>query len=78
VLAIDGVIRQVIEAAQGGIFVPPGDDAALAAAVRRLADDPAHARALGRAARSYVVAHFDRRDQAEAFMELATRLSARG
>ena len=78
VLAIDGVIRQVIEAAQGGIFVTPGDDAALAVAVQRLADDPAHARALGRAARDYVVAHFDRRNQAEAFMKLATRLSARG
>ncbi len=32
ILAIDGVIREVVEAALGGIFVPPGDDAALAAA----------------------------------------------
>lgn len=75
ILAIDGVIRQVIEAAQGGTFVPPGDDAALAAAVRRLADDPMQARAMGQAARSYVVKHFDRRDQAEAFMGLVMRLS---
>jgi glycosyltransferase involved in cell wall biosynthesis len=74
-LAIDGVIRHVIETAQGGVFVPPGDDAALAAAVRRLADDPMRARAMGLAARHYVVEHFDRRDQAEAFMGLALRLS---
>ncbi|MEW6258732.1 MAG: glycosyltransferase family 4 protein [Thermodesulfobacteriota bacterium] len=77
VLAIDGVIRQVIEAAQGGIFVPPGDDAALAAAVCRLADNPAQARAMGLAARSYVVKHFCRRDQAEAFTRLVVRLSER-
>ncbi len=37
VLAIDGVIRQVIEEAGAGVFVPPGDAAALAAAIRRLA-----------------------------------------
>ena len=33
ILAIDGVIRQVVDAAGGGIFVPPGDDRALAAAL---------------------------------------------
>jgi glycosyltransferase involved in cell wall biosynthesis len=74
-LAIDGVIRHVIESAQGGVIVPPGDDAALAAAVRRLADDPDQARTMGLAARSYVVEHFDRRDQAEAFTGLVMRLS---
>ena len=31
ILAIDGVIRQVIEEAGAGVFVPPGDPAALAA-----------------------------------------------
>ena len=35
ILAIDGVIREVVEAAGGGLFVPPGDDEALAAAVLR-------------------------------------------
>jgi glycosyltransferase involved in cell wall biosynthesis len=75
ILAIDGVIRQVIEAAQGGVFVPPGDAVALAAAVRRLADDPEQARAMGLAARRYVVQHFDRRNQAEAFASLVVRLS---
>ena len=39
ILAIDGVIRQVIDAAGGGIFVPPGDDRALAAAAQSLCDD---------------------------------------
>lgn len=59
-LAIDGVIRQVVEAAGAGIFVPPGDPAALAAAIRQLAADPQQARAMGRAGRAYLQAHFSR------------------
>jgi glycosyltransferase involved in cell wall biosynthesis len=74
VLAIDGVIRQVVEAAGGGIFVPPGDDAALAEAVRHLANNRSKAKAMGIAARTYVIEHFNRRDQAQAFVDLAYRL----
>ncbi len=36
VLAIDGVIREVVEAAGGGLCVPPGDAAAIADAVQYL------------------------------------------
>ena len=46
-LAIDGVIRQVVEQAGAGVFVPPGDPSALAAAVRCLAADPPAAQADG-------------------------------
>jgi glycosyltransferase involved in cell wall biosynthesis len=60
VLAIDGVIREVVEAAGCGIFVPPGDSAALAAAVRVLAADPSRAREMGLAGRRYLEAHFGR------------------
>lgn len=73
-LAIDGVIREVIEASGGGIFVPPGNPAALADAVRNLGADREQAQAMGRAARRYVVEHFDRRQQATAFAELIERL----
>jgi glycosyltransferase involved in cell wall biosynthesis len=59
-LAIDGVIRQVVEQAQAGVFVPQGDPQALAAAVRRLAQDPQAAKKMGRNGREYVEAHFDR------------------
>lgn len=78
VLAIDGVIRQVLESARAGVFVPPGDDAALAAAVLQLAADREAARAMGEAARRHVVAHFDRRIQAEAFCRLLARLAEEG
>jgi len=60
ILAIDGVIRQVVEQAQGGLFVPPGDPEALAKAILHLAEDPQRARTMGLNARDYVEAHFDR------------------
>lgn len=78
VLAIDGVIRDVIEAAGGGLFVPPGDAAALTEAVSFLYDHPEKARTMGASARAYVVEHFDRQRQAEAFVELAQQVAARG
>ena len=59
-LAIDGAIRQVIEEARAGVFVPPGDAVALAAAIRRLAANRAAGRAMGRSGRAFVARHFDR------------------
>jgi glycosyltransferase involved in cell wall biosynthesis len=75
VLAIGGVIRDVLERAGGGLAVPPGDDAALARAVRELAADPARARAMGAAARQYVEQHFDRAQQAARFNDLLRALA---
>jgi glycosyltransferase involved in cell wall biosynthesis len=62
VLAIDGVIRQVVEAAGCGEFVKPGDPHALAGAVRRLAADPARARRMGLAGRQYLERNFSREE----------------
>ncbi len=59
-LAIDGVSRAVVEAARCGLFAQPGDPAALAAVLRRLAADPAAARRMGLAGRAYLEQHFDR------------------
>jgi glycosyltransferase involved in cell wall biosynthesis len=60
ILAIDGVIRQLIEEAEAGVFVPPGDPAALAAAIRTLAADRTMGRAMGRSGRAHVARDFDR------------------
>jgi glycosyltransferase involved in cell wall biosynthesis len=54
VLAIDGVIREVVESHRAGIAVPPGNPQALAEAVQRLADDPQAAREMGVAGRKAV------------------------
>jgi glycosyltransferase involved in cell wall biosynthesis len=74
-LAIDGVIRKVVEDGDGGLFVQPGDDAALAAAALTLCDDPERARAMGRSARRHVEQYFNRHRQAEDFVRLVSRLA---
>ncbi len=74
ILAIDGVIREVVEQAQGGVFVPPGDAAALSEAICRLADDPEEGRTMGANGRRYVEAHFDRPVLAERLAELVEEM----
>jgi glycosyltransferase involved in cell wall biosynthesis len=59
-LAIDGVIREVVEAAGCGIFAEPGDPSALAEAIRKLALDKEKARQMGLRGRAYLEAHFSR------------------
>jgi glycosyltransferase involved in cell wall biosynthesis len=65
ILAIDGVIRQVVEAAHCGVFVQPGNTAALAEAIRELAADRAGSRRMGLAGRKYLEQHFSRSAVAE-------------
>lgn len=74
VLAIDGVIRQVIEAAGGGVFVPPGDARLLADTIAGLADNPYEVSAMGKAARAYVVQHFNRDRHAQQLADLLSRV----
>ena len=75
VLAIDGVIRTVIEEGQAGIFVPPGDSKALAEAVLALAVDPVRCAQLGANGRRYVIQHFERAQQARQFEQLMVNLA---
>jgi glycosyltransferase involved in cell wall biosynthesis len=70
VLAIDGVIREVVEAAGCGEFVKPGDPQALATAVRRLAADPDRARRMGLAGRRYLEQHYSREDIARQLIRI--------
>jgi glycosyltransferase involved in cell wall biosynthesis len=65
ILAIDGVIRRVIETAGAGIPVPPGDPAALAEAIRKLATNPALGKVMGQGGRQAVERDFDRSRLAE-------------
>lgn len=64
-LAIDGVIRQVVERAACGVFVQPGDPLAMACAVRKMANEPEQVRRMGQAGRLSVEQHFSRRILAE-------------
>ena len=59
-LAIDGVIREVVDAAGCGIFATPGDANEIAGALRKLAADPAQSRAMGLKGRKYLEQNFSR------------------
>lgn len=60
VLAIDGVIREVVEVAGCGIFAGPGNPSSLAEAIRTLAADKNKARQMGLAGRKYLEENFSR------------------
>ena len=75
-LAIDGVIRDVLEEANGGLFVSPGSSAALAEGIQTLRRQPELGRQMGLAARSYVKRHFNRREQSQAFRKLLQQIVA--
>jgi lipopolysaccharide/colanic/teichoic acid biosynthesis glycosyltransferase len=72
-LAIDGVIRKVVEESDAGLFVPPGDDAALVSAILNLAGNRTEARAMGLRGREFVTKHFNRYQQAAEFVSLVER-----
>jgi glycosyltransferase involved in cell wall biosynthesis len=74
ILAIDGVIRQVVEEAQAGIFVPPGQPEPMAEAIRSLASDPGRCRHMGQAGQTYIRQHFDRARLAAEFANLLAEM----
>jgi glycosyltransferase involved in cell wall biosynthesis len=75
ILAIDGVIREVVEEARAGIFVPPGDGAKLAAAISQMASDQQKAREMGRLGQNYIDTHFNRLDLARRLADLMAGLA---
>ncbi|MBN1305066.1 MAG: glycosyltransferase family 4 protein [Anaerolineales bacterium] len=74
-LAIDGVIREVIEAAGCGLFAQPGDPAALAEAIRELAGSPEHSRLMGLSGRRYVEEYFNRAGLAEKLLGILEEMT---
>jgi len=74
VLGIDGVIRKVVEAADGGLFVQPENDKELADTLQQLSQQPDRVRKMGASARQYVKLHFNRADQAQQFVELVQKI----
>lgn len=73
-LAIDGVIREVIELSKAGVFVEPGNPNSLAQTVLDLSKIPQDARRMGENGRDYVIKFFNRRDQADKFILLIEEL----
>ena len=60
VLAIDGVIREVVESAGCGVFATPGNAIELANAIRKLAANSEQSHAMGLRGRKYLEENFSR------------------
>jgi glycosyltransferase involved in cell wall biosynthesis len=60
ILAIDGVIRDVVEQASAGIFVQPGSHQEMAAAIQKLSQDRQLCIKMGQSGREYVEKNFNR------------------
>ncbi len=70
ILAIEGVIQDVVEKAQAGICIQPGDPQQMAAAIKELAKNPRKCRKMGLSGKTYVRAHFSRAELASQFTAL--------
>ena len=65
ILAIDGVIREVVESACAGVAVQPGNPDALAEAIRVLEADPIKRKMMGQNGRRHIEKYFERSKLAE-------------
>lgn len=74
VLAIDGVIRAVVEAAQCGLFAKPGDAKELTNAIVRISQNQENARAMGLRGREYLELHFSRKTISEKLLVLLEKI----
>ena len=74
VLVIDGVIRDVIESSDGGVFVQPGNDELLAKTILELSKDAQRVKQMGENARAYLVRNLDRREKMDETLQLLERL----
>ncbi len=78
IMGVEGEAKALMEAGGAGIAITPESAAELAAAVTRLADDPAFAAQLGDSGRSFVAREFDRRVLAERLLgEMQALVAAR-
>jgi glycosyltransferase involved in cell wall biosynthesis len=69
--------EELVSEGESGTLVPPGDVAALAAAIRRLVVDAGVRERMGRRARDHAVDHFDEREVLARQIELLAEVVAR-
>jgi len=75
-LAIDGVARDLVcGEARAGVFAEPENGAALAAAIRQLADDPVGRAEMGRHGREWLLAHATRESLAQRYLDVMTEMT---
>src|SRR5882724_8928410 len=74
ILAVDGQAREIMDAAQAGIFVEPENVRELVEAIEKLASDPASCATLGQNGREYIVRKFSREQTSRDYIEVLRRL----
>jgi len=74
ILAIDGVVREVVDSANAGVYVPPGDPKALSAAIKDLASHTSKCERLGKNGRKAIIENFSREELADKFTALLESL----
>jgi hypothetical protein len=76
--SLEGESAEILKDSGAALIVPPEDVDAIAAAVKRLASDPALRARLAESGRPYVAAHFDREALAERYLAILERVIAAG
>ncbi len=74
ILGVDGEARRIVEAGDCGVFIPPEDPAALAAAARVMVEDPALRARLGSAGKNFVRANYDRSILADRYLAVISEV----
>jgi glycosyltransferase involved in cell wall biosynthesis len=69
-LSVDGEARQILESANGGVFVPPEDVRALANAILELKRDPDKRESMGKRGRLFTERHYSRETLAYRLFEV--------
>ena len=75
VLGVDGQAREIMDQAQAGVWINPGDPEALVQAVMNLYRDPALRSRLGDNGRDFIVRHFSRRQKALQYLDILGGMS---
>ena len=74
ILGVDGQAREIMEEANAGLFIPPGDATALSQAIVRLSSDTKLRDTLGTNGRRHILLHFSRQKTAEAYLQMLSTL----
>jgi len=74
ILGVDGQAREIMDAAQAGIFVEPENAKALAGGIQRLAGEPGLCEALGAKGREYILRSFSRKRTASDYSTVLSDL----
>jgi len=75
ILGVEGQASQILEEAQAGICIEPGNPSQLVEAILRLAADEKLRETLGRNGRRHVLQHFSRRQTASKYIDLLRTLT---